>query len=105
MLEVAGDYLLHIFLGDKELLECEQAGDTYNAYDCAYGIRMVDDNVSGNRKDKNLENIRGGKVNKHAYKLKSDYYTEYALKEVLGVGKMLVYRKVGIEDLCNLGEE
>ena len=105
VLKVAGDNLLQIFSGDKESSDCEQACDTYNAYDGAYGIGMVDDNVSGNRKDENLQNVCGSKVNKHAYKLKTDYNTEYALEEVLAVSKMLVYRKMRVEDLRNLGKE
>ena len=105
VLKVAGDNLLQILSGDKESSDCEQACDTYNAYDGAYGIGMVDDNVSGNSKDKHLQNVCGSKVNKHAYKLKTDYNTEYALKEVLGVGKMWVYHEIVIKDLCHLGEE
>ena len=105
VLKVAGNNLLKVFLGDKESSDCEQACDTYNTYDGADGVRVVDDYVSGNRKDKNLENICGSKVYKHAYKLKTDYYTKYALKEVLAVGEMSVYVEVVYKDLCNLGVE
>ena len=105
MLKVAGNNLLHIFLGNKVSLDCEQTCDAYNAYDGAYGIRVVNNNVSGNCKHKNLQNVCGGEVYKHAYKLESDYYAEYAFKEMLAVSKMLVNSEVGNEYSCHLGKE
>ena len=105
VLKITGNNLLHIFLGDKESFDCEQGCDTYNTNNGADGIAMVNNNVSGDREDKNLKNICGGKVNQHAYKLKTDNYTEYILKEVLAVGKVSVNLKSFNEYLRYLGKE
>ena len=105
MLEVAWNYLLHFLFGDKELLDSKQTCNTYNAHDGAYGIGMIDDNVSWNSEDKNLQNVCGSKVHKHAYKLKTDYYAKYILKEVLAVCKMSVYLEIMYKYLRHLGKE
>ena len=91
MLKIARNNFLQILFRNKESPDSEQTCDTYNTYDGADGVGMVDNNVSWNRKDKNLQDIRGSKVDKHAYKFKTDYYAEYTLEEVLAVGKMRIY--------------
>jgi hypothetical protein len=90
MLEITRNYLLQVFLGNKKSSDCKQTCDTYNAYDSADRVGMVDDNVSGNSKYENLKDVRGSKVNKHAYKLKADYDSEYVVQEMCRVVKITV---------------
>ena len=93
LLNIAGEALLKIFLGDKELSDCEECGDTNNAYDVADPVGVVDNNVSCDSEGKNLEGVRGSKVDQHAYELKSDYDGEYVVQEVCGVVKVTLYGK------------
>ena len=46
MLEIAGNNLLQVLLGNKKSSDRKQTCDTYNADDGADGIAVVDDNVS-----------------------------------------------------------
>ena len=85
MLHIAGEALLKIFLGDKELSDCEEGGDADNAYDVADPVCVIDNNVSCDSEGKNLEGVCRSKVDKHAYELKTDNDGEYVVKEVCGI--------------------
>ena len=101
VLHIAGEALLKIFLGDKELSNCEECGDADDANDVAYCVGMIDDNVSCDSEGKNLEGVRRSKVDKHAYELKSDYDGEYVVQEMCRVVKITLDG----EDLIYLLEE
>ena len=101
MLYIAGEALLKIFLGNKELLDCEEGGDANNAYDVADPVGVIDNNVSCDSEGKNLEGVRRSKVDKHAYELKTDYDGEYVVQEVCRIVKITLYS----EDLEYLMEE
>ena len=73
VLAVSGDILLKILLGNKESSDRKQTCYADYAYDVADCVGVVDDNVSCDCKDKNLEGVCRSKVDKHAHKLKSDY--------------------------------
>ena len=67
------NFFFKIFLGNKESSDSKQACDAYDANDVADSTRVVDDNVSCDCKNKHLKGVRGGKVDEHACKLKTDY--------------------------------
>ena len=73
MLCITRDVFLEILLGNKESSDGEESCDTYDAYDGAYCTCMVDDNVSCDSEDKNLQSICGSKVDQHTCELKTDY--------------------------------
>ena len=93
MFNIARNALLKVFLGNKELLNCEEGGDTDNAGDIADCVGVVEDNVSCDSKDKHLEGVCGCKVYKHAYELKTDYDGEHVVQEVCGIVKVTLYGK------------
>ena len=93
LFNIAGEALLKVFLGNKELSDCEEGGDTDDAYDITYCIGVVDDNVSCDSEGKNLEGVCRSKVDKHAYELKANYDGEYVVQEVCGIVKVTLYGK------------
>ena len=101
MLHIAGEALLQIFLGDKELSDCEEGGDADDAHDVAYCVGMIDDDVSCDSKGENLEGVRRSEVDQHAYELKTDYDGQHVVQEVSRIVEITLYGK----DLVNLMEE
>ena len=85
MLYAGGDNLFQIILGNKKSLDCKQTCDADNADDVADCIGVVNDNVSCDGKGKNLQCVCRSKVDKHTYKLKTDYDGKYVVKQVSGV--------------------
>ena len=59
VLHIAGEALPKIFLRDKELLDCEECGDTNNANDVADPVGVIDNNVMDNNtmNDGLLDNV------------------------------------------------
>ena len=93
MLHIAGDALLEILLGNKELLDSEEGGDANNAHDGIYGVGVLENNVSCDGEGKNLKGVCGSEVDKHAYELKADNDGKYVVQEVCGIVKVTLYGK------------